>query len=102
MTDLGGNSKVRFSHDATHLLQHLGPLKAEQSLGTPALHKQPGQGMEPMKMSGGLSGGQLGQLAPLRGSGGGAGQVGAVLGYIQAMGCNKFCFYGIFLIKFMF
>ena len=48
-------------------LQQLGPLKAEQSMGTPILHKQPGQGMEPMKMSGG----QLSQLAPLRGSGGG-------------------------------
>ncbi|XP_021366646.1 centrosomal protein of 164 kDa-like isoform X3 [Mizuhopecten yessoensis] len=44
-------------------LKQLGPLKAEQSLGTPSLHRGgpgPGSGLEPMK-----SGGSLG---PLRGS----------------------------------
>lgn len=62
-------------------MQHLGPLKAEQSLGTPALHKQPGQGMEPIK----ISGGQMGQLAPLRTSGGNTGQVGFFLSLVPLL-----------------
>ncbi|KAL4228939.1 hypothetical protein ACF0H5_011979 [Mactra antiquata] len=57
--------------------KQLGPLKAEQSLGTPALHKQ--MNMDQGKMSAGsipgMSGGLLGQLAPLRGSAGASGPI---------------------------
>ncbi|XP_053372840.1 centrosomal protein of 164 kDa-like [Mercenaria mercenaria] len=53
--------------------KQLGPLKAEQSLGTPAMHKQ--SGMDQNKMSGGQMGLSGGQLAPLRGSVGVSGPV---------------------------
>ena len=49
-------------------LQQLGPLKAEQSPGMPAMHKQFGMDQGKMSMSGG-------QLGPLRGSVGNSGVV---------------------------
>ena len=53
-------------------LQALGPLKAEQSLGTPALHR--GGNLETMNSMNSLKS-SGGQLAPIRNSGGPTGMV---------------------------
>ena len=64
----------------TIIFQQLGPLKAEQSLGTPAMHKQ--LGMDHNKMSGGQMGLSGGQLGPLRGSAGVSGPVSIMIYYL--------------------
>ncbi|XP_060561428.1 centrosomal protein of 164 kDa-like [Ruditapes philippinarum] len=73
-----GKDDTKKKKDKLSPEKQLGPLKAEQSLGTPAMHKQ--LGMDQNKMSGGqMSGGQMGlsggQLGPLRGSAGVSGPI---------------------------